>query len=64
MTDPQSRLVANLGALHQLIHTAQMHVIHREYEKATDILQGRATPLLQTISHEVWLNHHTSGVVK
>jgi len=64
MTDPQSILVANLGALHQLIHEAQMAVIHREYAKATDILQGSAAPLMQTVAHEVWLNHHTSGVVK
>jgi hypothetical protein len=27
-------------------------------------LQGSVTPLLQTVSHECWLHHHTSGVVK
>lgn len=53
--------ICQLQALVSLLNAAANKAAADNWEAVTDILQGRATPLLQTVSHDAWLQHHKSG---
>jgi hypothetical protein len=58
-----NELIGRLGACADLLYQAQEAVAKGNYQKATGILQGEVTPLVQTVSAEVWREHHVSGRV-
>ena len=50
-----------LNNLANLCHQAAMAAEKEQWLVATDILQGRVVPAVQSVTHEVWLHYHKSG---
>ena len=50
-----------LNNLANLCHQAAMAAEKGQWMIATDILQGRVVPAIQSVTHDVWLHYHKSG---